>query len=301
METIYKVSDLKKLIEESSNEFKAKLGPNVESEDKKNNGKAYKDAKKRAKDFDGGLSKEMGEEKVKYEKNDGNKTTLDYQPENMSDDYKKRVHAQVKGYTSVTEMENDIEKTGDFSDNEKIYQGIKTSGKEIHDNIEDFKRSGLQAREMPEKTFKKEEMYESKDGFDMRNIIDSLKEKTSMPQPVLNESKPLKTIFFKKTNFLTEGHMISRIPDEFKEDGKQFKMKDKSGSEYVVEWNHGKANVISHINKTKIDESFEKFHKYSNYSSESQINKTNLNMRMNENSEINKMLKIMRNINNTKE
>ena len=59
MEQVISVKALKKLISESSNEFKAKLGPNVESEDKKNNGKAYSDAKKRAKDFDGGLSKEL--------------------------------------------------------------------------------------------------------------------------------------------------------------------------------------------------------------------------------------------------
>ena len=67
MEQIISVKALKKLISEGSNEFKAKIGPNVESEDKKNNGKAYRDAKKRAQDFDGGLSKEMGEEIAKYE------------------------------------------------------------------------------------------------------------------------------------------------------------------------------------------------------------------------------------------
>ena len=58
MEMTYNVSDLKRLIAESSNEFKAVLGPNVEKENKSNNGKAYSDAKKRAKDYDGGLAKE---------------------------------------------------------------------------------------------------------------------------------------------------------------------------------------------------------------------------------------------------
>ena len=32
----------------------------------------------------------------------------------------------------------------------------------------------------------------------------------------------------------------------------EFKMKDKNGSEYIVEWNQGKAFVISHQNKNKI-------------------------------------------------
>lgn len=296
MEQVISVKALKKLISESSNEFKAKLGPNVESEDKKNNGKAYSDAKKRAKDFDGGLSKELGEEKPKYEKVDYNKTTLDYTPDNASDDYKKRVHAQVKGYTSVAEMENGLEKTGDFSDNDNIYQGIKKSGQEMHDTEEKIKASGLQAREMPKKTFVKGEMYESKEGVDMRNIIDSLKAASYLPKPTLKENVKLKTVFFKKTNFLNEEHMISRIPDEFKNEGNQFKMKDKQGSEYIVEWNNGKANVISYENKEKINETLNKFHKITNFESTIKEKTTN-DIRLNENSNVNRMLEIMRNIN----
>lgn len=298
MEQVISVKALKQLISESSNEFKAKMGPNVESEDKKNNGKAYSDAKKRAKDFDGGLSKELGEEKPKYEKVDYNKTTLDYTPDNASEDYKKRVHAQVKGYTSVAEMENGLEKTGDFSDNDNIYQGIKKSGQEMHDTEENIKASGLQAREMPKKTFVKGEMYESKEGVDMRNIIDSLKQASYIPKPTLKENAKIKTVFFKKTKFLNEEHMISRIPDEFKNEGTQFKMKDKKGSEYIVEWNNGKAYVISHENKSKIVESLDKFHKFSNFESTAN-EKTTKDIRLNENSNINKMLEIIRNINKT--
>ena len=52
------VGDLKRIIAESSSEFKAKLGPNVEADNKKNNDKSYKDSEKRAKDYDGGLAKE---------------------------------------------------------------------------------------------------------------------------------------------------------------------------------------------------------------------------------------------------
>lgn len=293
MEMTYKVGDFKKLIKESSNEFKAVLGPNVESEDKKNNGKAYKEAKKRAQDYDGGLSKEVGEEKNEYIKSDANRTTLDYEPENVTDDYKKRVHAQVKGYSSVAEMENGLEKTGDFSDNENIYKSIKKTGQEIHKNIEDFKKSGLQASQMPEKTFKKGEMYESKEGVDMRNMLNALKSKSYIPKCTLNENKKLKTVFFKKTTFLTEGHMISRIPDEFKNEGEQFKMKDKNGNEYIVEWNNGKANVISHLNKMKIEESFKKFHEISNYSSKDIFGTKN---KIDENTEINKVLTIIRNL-----
>ena len=296
MEQVISVKALKQLISESSNEFKAKLGPNVESEDKKNNGKAYSDAKKRAKDFDGGLSKELGEEKAKFEKTDGNKTTIDYTPENASEDYKKRVHAQVKGYTSVAEMENGLEKTGDFSDNENIYQGIKKSGQEMHKNEEDFKASGLQANKMPKKTFVKGEMYESKEGVDMRNLINTIKDASYIQKPTLKENLKLKTILFKKTTFLNEEHMSSRIPDDFKKDGEQFKMKDKEGTEYIVEWNNGAAHVLSYENKTKINETIEKFHNISNY--KSIVNeKAPMSTKVNENTNVNRMLEIMRGIN----
>ena len=298
MEMTYKVSDLKRLISESSNEFKAVLGPNVESEDKKNNGKAYSDAKKRAKDYDGGLAKEVGEDKAKYEKMDANKTTLDYTPENASDDYKKRVHAQVKGYNSVQEMENGIEKQGDYSDNDNIYQGIKKSGQEMHDNEKAFKETGLQAREMPKDTFKKEEMYESRDGFDMRNLINTFKENTQIKKQPFLEQKSVKTVYFKKTSFLNEGHMISRIPDEFKNEGTQFKMKDKHGTEYLVEWSDGKANILKCNNKQRVDETLNAYNKLSSYKG-SEYDTSNVSSRLNEdNGEINRMLSIVRRITN---
>lgn len=248
MNLTFSYGDLKKIIAESSSEFKAKLGPNVESDDKKNNGKAYDEAKKRAKDYDGGLNKEVGEDRPKYEKVDDNRTTLDYEVDNAGTDYKKRVKAQVHGYTSELEEKNGIEKTGDFSDNPNIYNGIKKSGEAIQKGRQIAKEIGLTARECPKATFEHGNMYvnESQDGSNMRKSIDALAEKTDIPAPVVNENKSIKTVYFKKTEFLTEEHMMSRIPDEFKQDGEQFKMKDKKGEEYLVEWKDGKGTVISH-------------------------------------------------------
>ena len=199
MEQTLTVKALKELIAESSNEFKAVLGANVESENKSNNGKAYSDAKKRAKDYDGGISNEK--KKEKYEKLDGNKTTLDYTPDNVSDDYKKRVHAQVKGYSSVQEMENDIEKQDDYSNNDNIYQGIKKCGERMHNDEETFKTSGLQAKNLPKEIYKQQEMYESKDGFDMRNLINTFKTKSAIIEGKKEfvEQKSVKTIFQNNT------------------------------------------------------------------------------------------------------
>ena len=165
MEKIITVGDMKKIIAESSNEFKAKLGPGVESKDKEINDKAYSDAKKRAKDFDGGLSDEVGENKAKYEKIDDNRTTLDYEPENATPEYKKRVRAQAQGYSSEAEKNNGIEKSGDFSDNDDIYNQFKKSGEEHQDNIKLGKKSGLVARELPEKTFDKDNLCFSYEVF----------------------------------------------------------------------------------------------------------------------------------------
>ena len=264
MEQVISVKAIKKLISESSNEFKAVLGPNVESEDKKNNGKAYSDAKKRAKDYDGGLEHEMLEERPDYEKVDGNGTTLDYNPENVSKETKDRWKAQAEGYTSVAEKNNGLEKTGDRKGNKNAYDGIKKAGQEMHKNQKEVKRSGLTARERDPKIFDKEEMYESKDGFDMRNMIDKLR--SNVPPTVLKEH--VKTVYFKKTQFLNEEHMITRIPDEFKNEGEQFKMKDKTGNTYLMEWRNGEAKVLGHSNKQQVDESLNRIKAMYNYASE---------------------------------
>ena len=275
------VKAIKGLVKESSNEFKAKLGPNVESEDRKNNGKAYSDAKKRAKDYDGGLADEVGEKKAKYEKQDGNKTTLDYNPENATPEYKKRVHAQVKGYSSEKEMNNGLEKSGDFSDNENIYQGLKDAGEKMQGNEKAFKKTGLQAREMPDYVFDKESMYESKDGINMRQMINHLSDAEKSANKPINEN--IKTIYYKKTKFITENHMISKIPDDFKQNGMKFNMKDCDGNIYLVEWRNNKANVVSHSNKVKLDEEFERMKHLMSYKSSD--TKTTYADRLNENQE----------------
>ena len=52
--------------------------------------------------------------------------------------------------------------------------------------------------------------------------------------------------------------MMSRIPDEFKVEENVFRMKDKTGNEYLLEWKNGKAEVISHSNKQGMNESIER-------------------------------------------
>ena len=278
MEQVLTVKAIKGLIKESQQEFKAKLGNGVESGNKTNNGKAYSDAKKRAKDFDGGLSDEVGEKKADYKKEDFNKTLMDYTPDNVTPEYKKRVKKEFVN--------------GD-KENEKIYKEFKKSGEEQQKNEKELKKSGLQAREWSDEVFDKDNMYESRDGFDMRKMLNSLNEKTTRKQ--FNESH-VKTVLFKKTEFLNEAHMISRIPDDFKKNGTSFKMKDKNGSEYLVEWDNNKANIIEHTNKKGMDESISRMKELFDYRPSD--TKTNYSDRLNENDDkfqetLNKMRKII--------
>lgn len=300
MDITYKVGDLKRLISEGFNESKPKFGDGVEKANKSINDKAYEDSKKRAEDYNGGLKKEedFARGDAKYEKKDGNHTTLGYNPENASPEYKKRIKAQALGYTSEQEKNNGIEKSGDYSDNEDIFDGITKSEKEMDDNLLTLKRSGLQASKMPKSNFEKDTLYESQDGVDMRQAIDAFK--ANFHESKLDENKKLKTVYFKKTQFLTEGHMLSKIPDEFKNEGNQFKMKDKTGNEYIVEWTNNKGEIIGHTNKQGLIESLDKMNSLMNFKSTTSHSSKNESFICESNSDksLSATLDIMRKINN---
>lgn len=264
IERTYTISELKTLIKESANEFKAKIGDSVNSNNKKENEKTYSNAKKKIKDFDGGGNEMVENEKVP-EKMDGNKTTIDYNIEGADDNYRKRVKAQAEGYTSTLEKNNKIDKAAYFSD--KSYKQFKKSGEEMHKNAEDIKKTGLQAREMPKDSFKKPDMY---------------------------ESRKISVLNFKNTTFINESQMLSRIPDDFKVNGKKFKVKDAGENEFIVEWKDNEANIISYENKKKLNETIEKFQKLSNYNSKNENKKTTAQSRLFESSEFNNMLNKVR-------
>jgi hypothetical protein len=98
----------------------------------------------------------------------------------------------------------------------------------------------------------------------MRNMIDSFR--ANVAPTVIKEH--VKTVYFKKTTFLSEDHMLSRIPDEFKKEGEQFKMKDKTGNTYLMEWKNNKGTIIGHTNKTGMVESLDRMKSIYNYQTE---------------------------------
>ena len=259
MERIYTVSELKSIIREaSSNEFKAKLGPEVESKNKEINDKAYKDAESISKEHYG--KKLEAPEIAKYEKRDWNKTPLDadfdFEPDKK---WKEQQKAHVEGYDSLDEKENGLEKTGDREDNKEFYDAISKTGKAIAKNKEIDASTGIKGN----------------------NQYDRDKDIFKRNHAYMNENK-VKTVFFKKTTFLTEEHMISRIPDEFKNEGCTFKMKDKTGNEYLIEWSDNRANIIGHEDKVKFNESLDRMKSLFNYNSGEYFKNTTGSERLNE-------------------
>ena len=249
---VYTLSEFCRVLKESQ-EFKARKGKNVESEDKKNNEKAVNDILKQGKEFDGGLSDEKKKENPR-DITDYNKTTLDndfaYEP---SKEYKDRVKAQVHGFPSVENEKNSkIEEENDsldFEGNKDFYEQNAEKRKKVADARQTDKHAGLKSHNLPKETFKDNTLY-------------------------TNESRKMKRLNFSKTVFLNEAEMMKKIPDDMKIDGNKFYMKDAVGNEYLVECVKDKAindiihtKVVDYKNKEKIDETFKRMKELYGYKS----------------------------------
>lgn len=235
------VKDLKRMISEAKSEFNPMLGANVENDNKKNNEQAYKDAEKKAKDFDGGL-KEPKKEKL-ADKTDANRTTLDYNPRTEPDkNFKDKVKAQAKGYTSTMEEKNKIEKSAEFDEDGKIFNQLTKSSDELNKQKEDLAHSGLVSQNLPKQ------------------------EKNTMYETTL---KP-KRLVFKHTRFVNESYMLSRIPEEYKKDGQIIHMKDMNGNEYIVECQASstgyiETNIKGYSNKELMNEQIKRISELMGY------------------------------------
>ena len=235
------VKDLKRMISESASEFKPVIGPHVTSDNKKNSEKAYKEAEKQAKDFDGGL-KDPKKGKL-ADKEDANRTTLDYNPRTEPDkNFKERVKAQAKGYTSTMEEKNKIEKAAEFDEDGKIFNQLTKSSDELNKQKEDLAHSGLVSQNLPKQ--KKNTMYET-------------------------ALKP-KRLVFKHTRFVNESYMLSRIPEEYKKDVQIIHMKDMNGNEYVVECQASstgyiETNIKGYSNKELMNEQIKRISELMGY------------------------------------
>lgn len=250
----YSVSELKQIIAESANEFKPVMGKGVEKDNKTNNEKAYKESGKKTEKYDGGVKKNST--RHDYPNND-NRGMQDVEYTNMTDDFKKRVHSQMKGYASANAEK--LHKDDDFGNADfNEITNMKEKNRTMDAGKQKAKEIGLTSREIDKKEFEKQ----SKSVFE-------------------NKTSVLK---FKNTVFMTEQHMMQRIPDDFKVEGKKFIMKDKNDNEYLIEW----AEEPKVLCTSKINEQTNRIKELFTY--KSNVKHTSSQSRITENTNFNNML-----------
>lgn len=226
----FNVSDLKKVIlKESANEFKAVVFGDEET--KKINDKAYSDIKKETSDYDGGLTSEKKTD-VSQSFKDG-KGMGDLEFDNISKPYKDRIKSQMKGYVSADaekKHKNDDFGNADFDKEGKIYDAEKEHAEASKEGRDKASEIGLTGREVSKDKIKanSDTMYESKN--------------------------KMKMLSFKKIEFLSEGHMLSKVPDEYKKEGNKFIMRDGRDNQYLVEWTSGEPTVSKKVNMNIVNE-----------------------------------------------
>lgn len=254
----YNVSAIKNAVQESAKEFQPVFGKNVEKDNKEINDKAYKESAKRVKDYDGGVKEPK--KKATYPQSD-NKGMQDLEYDNMSPEFAKRVKSQMKGYVSA--------------DAEKKHKDDEFGNAE-HTEIE-----GMGERA---KAFKKGKDVASEIGLTGREL--DRKDIEGLTKTIFDESKKYPKISFKNTEFINEGHMLTKVPDDFKVEGKQFIMKDKFNHEYLVEWREDEKPYV--LSRTKINEQNNRIQQLFNYKYGS--TKTTNDIRLSENKNIGDML-----------
>ena len=275
MERKYNVGDLRKIIKErveTKQEFEPVFGKNVPKDNKKINDDAYKEIKKEAGAYDGGLGAERKKGESVTPANNRGMSDLDY--DSISKPFKDKVKSQLKGYPSAEaeKMHKNDEFGNAYYDSNNLSKDIANHAKEAKKESDKSKTDGL--------------------------VSSKYKDETEKNSDTMFESKKITKLQFKHTQFLSEGHMLSKVPDELKVEGKRFIMKDTADNEYLVEWTAKKPNVTKKINKTQVNEEMNRIKALYGYKSKDYFTTTNSQSRMNENKEfsdmINKARKLMK-------
>ena len=275
MERKYNVGDLRRIIKErveTKQEFEPVFGKNVPKDNKKINDDAYKEIKKEAGAYDGGLGSEQKKGESVTTANNRGMSDLRY--DSISKPFKDKVKSQLKGYPSAeAEKQHKNDAFGNaYYDSNNLSKDIADHAKEAKKESDKSKTDGLTSSKY-------------------KNEIEKSSES-------MFESKKITKLQFKHTQFLSEGHMLSKVPDELKVEGKKFIMKDTADNEYLVEWTAKKPNVTKRLNKTQVNEEMNRIKSLYGYKSKDYFTTTNSQSRMNENKEfsdmINKARKLMK-------
>lgn len=269
-----KVGELRRVLREG-NEFK----PVVFGVDdtKKTNEKAYSDIKKETEKYDGGLTKKDSKKLGGGISATDNKGMHDLAYDNISKPFKDRIKSQMKGYVSKDaedKHKNDEFGNATFDKDENIYNAAKEHAKAVKQGKDTAAEIGLTGRELN------------------KNDIEKNTE-------TMEESKKIKMLSFKNTKFLSEGHMMTMIPDEFKVEGKRFIMRDGADNQYLVEWTAKEPNVTKKLNMTLVNEQKERMKQLWGYKSAEAKTSTS-NFRIQENNEFTDMVRKARELNVSK-
>ena len=231
----YSVSEMRRAIKESTDNLKKDYKPvKFNDSNKQINDKAYKDAYKQVGEFDYNLG-EKTNKITNYPQNYRGMETL--HPQNMSKEMQDRFNAQAEGYVDAEYKKNHKNEplgNGTYNDGSisKAFAKRSAAEKKNHDKAVEIGLTG------------------SKSGAE--------KDDDNM----FKEGKTYK-LTFKRTAFLTEAQMLSKVPDSLKVEGKKFIMRDKNNTEYLVEW-HEEPKVL---NKTQINEQRNRIKELFNYKS----------------------------------
>lgn len=256
---------LSKKLNEESNEFKPVYGKDVERENKKNNSAAYKQMENDTKAYDGGLAKQ-GSKKGETVTPAMNGGMSDLRYDSISKPFKDKVKAQLKGYTSA---EAEKAHKGEALGNATI--NSDESVKELQKHAEDRKKAHDQSRS---------------DGL----VGSQYKDEKKKSDETMFESKKISRLSFKNLTFLSEGHMLTKVPDEFKVEGKRFGMKDSSGNEYLVEWHENKPDVTKKVNMVQVNEEMDRIKQLYSYKRKDYYVTTTPQSRVDENAKFSGML-----------
>ena len=269
-----KVGELRRVLREG-NEFKPVVFGVYDT--KKTNEKAYSDIKKETEKYDGGLTKKDSKKLGGGISATDNKGMHDLAYDNISKPFKDRIKSQMKGYVSKDaedKHKNDEFGNATFDKDENIYNAAKEHAKAVKQGKDTAAEIGLTGRELN------------------KNDIEKNTE-------TMEESKKIKMLSFKNTKFLSEGHMMTMIPDEFKVEGKRFIMRDGADNQYLVEWTAKEPNVTKKLNMTLVNEQKERMKQLWGYKSAEAKTSTS-NFRIQENNEFTDMVRKARELNVSK-
>jgi hypothetical protein len=268
---VINVGNFRKTIKESQNEFK----PIVfgQDETKKTNDKAYSDIKKETEKYDGGLTSKTQKLGGGINATD-NKGMSDLTYDNINKPFQDRVKSQMKGYVSKDaedKHKNDEFGNATFDNDGNIYNAAKDHADAVKKGKDAAVEIGLTGSKLNKSEVEKQ-------------------------RETMGESKKIKMLTFKNTQFISEGHMMSRIPDEYKTEGNKFIMKDSSDNQYLVEWHKVEPMVTKKPNMTLVNEQKERMKQLWGYKSAESKTSTS-SFRMQEDKEfsdmVNKARKLM--------